>query len=81
MRDPETGDVIGHRFFSSSSTYDELDRMVTSTDSLGNVTRYFYDSRGNPVRTVDPLDNVVGTEFDIYSRRVAESRVAVLKFA
>lgn len=74
VRDPKTEDVIGHRFFSTSATYDEMDRMVTNTDNLGNVTQYFYDSRGNVVQTVDPLGNVVRTEFDIYGRRVAEIR-------
>lgn len=74
VRHPETWEVIGNRFFSTSATYDELDRMVTSTDSLGNVTQLAYDSRGNLVRSVDPLGNVVRTEFDIYNRRVAEIR-------
>jgi RHS repeat-associated protein len=75
VRDPETGDVSGHRFFSTSSTYDQLDRMVTSIDSLGNVTRYAYNSRDNLVRRIDALGNVVQTEFDIYNRRVAEKRL------
>ncbi len=64
----------GRRVFSNSFTYDELDRMVSSTDSLGNVTRYFYDSRGNQVRRIDPLGNVVTTEYDIYNRSIAEHR-------
>jgi len=73
VRHPETGDIIGERIFSRSSTYDELDRLVTGTDSLGNVTRHAYDSRGNLVRRVDPLGNVMRTEFDIFSRRVQDA--------
>lgn len=59
----------GQRVFPSSFTYDELDRVVTATDSLGNVTRYMYDSRNNQIRRVDPLGNVVTTEYDVLGRR------------
>jgi RHS repeat-associated protein len=59
------------RVFSSSSIYDELDRMISSTDSLGNITRYFYDSRGNQVKRIDPLGNVVRSDYDIFNRRIA----------
>jgi RHS repeat-associated protein len=71
VRNPVTGAVVGERIFSTASTYDELDRMVTSTDSLGNVTHYAYDSRGNQVRRVDALGNVISMEHDIFNRRVA----------
>jgi YD repeat-containing protein len=33
--------------------------------------RYFYDSRGNPVKRIDPLGNIVRTDYDILNRRVA----------
>jgi RHS repeat-associated protein len=59
------------RVFSSSSTYDELDRIISSADSLGNITRYFYDSRGNQVKRIDPLGNVVHSDYDIFNRRIA----------
>jgi RHS repeat-associated protein len=70
--DPISGDMIGERIFSSSATYDELDRMVTSTDSLGNTTQYTYDSRSNLTQTVDPLGNIRIAEYDIYGRLVKE---------
>lgn len=62
------------RAFASSATFDELDRIISSTDSLGNVIRFFYDSRGNMVRQVDPLGNVSFTEYDVYNRRTAAAR-------
>ena len=70
----ENGNEIGLRNFASSSTYDELDRITSSTDSLGNVTRFFYDSRGNVVRRADPLENELRTSFDIFNRSVTSTR-------
>jgi RHS repeat-associated protein len=64
--------VTGQRVYSGSFTYDELDRTVSSTDSLGNVTRLFQDSRDNQVRQIDPLGNMVKWNYDIFNRRVAE---------
>lgn len=74
VRDPDSGTVIGQRAFASSSTFDELDRLTESTDSLGNTTRYFYDSRGNLVAQVDALGNVTQTTYDLFNRRVATQR-------
>lgn len=74
-RDPDNlSDVLGQQIFSTSFSYDELDRKVSSTDSLGNLTQFFYDSRDNLVRRVDPLGNVVRMEYDIYDRPIAEHR-------
>lgn len=68
------GTEIGQRFFASSSTYDELDRLSSSTDSLGNTRRVFYDSRGNAVRQIDPLRNELQTAFDIFNRPITSTR-------
>ena len=38
-RDPTTGIVMSERIFSNTRTYDELDRLITSMDSLGNQSR------------------------------------------
>ena len=73
--DPTNPDAItGQRVFSSSATYDELDRMISSTDSLGNIAQSFYDSRGNPARTIDPLGNVMRMDYDIFNRLIAHHR-------
>ncbi len=74
-RDPDNvNNIIGQRAFSGSFIYDELDRMVSSTDTLGNVTEFFYDSRGNQVRSIDPLGNVTHMEYDIHNRGIEEQR-------
>lgn len=70
----DNGAVIDERHFANSSTYDELDRVVSSTDSLGNVSQLFYDSRGNVVRQVDPLLNESHAIFDIFNRPISSSR-------
>jgi len=68
IRDPINGALLGERVFAESRSYDELERLSSLTDSLGNVSTYQYDSRGSPARTVDPLGNVKRAEFDIYGR-------------
>jgi len=71
VRDPaDPAIILGQRVFSYASTYDELDRLSTQTDSLGNVSQFAYDSRDLNVRTVDPLGNVSRVAYDIHRRRV-----------
>ena len=38
---------------STSNTYDAFDRMLSSTDELGNTSTNSYDARGNKVSTTD----------------------------
>jgi YD repeat-containing protein len=70
--DPATGLSAGEEVFSTLSEYDELDRLIATTDSLGNKTSYSYDSRGNIVRQVDALGNVRRFAYDLFNRRIAE---------
>ena len=58
--------------FSALYEYDELDRRVSTTDGLGNTTRFSYDSRNSLIRQVDPLGNVKRFEYDVYGRRFKE---------
>jgi RHS repeat-associated protein len=73
VHDPITGEVTGERCFVGTATYDELDRLVGSSDSLGNRSEHVYDSRGHLVRTVDPLGNVRRAEYDLVGRMVRET--------
>lgn len=41
--------------FTTTYSYDALDRLVTKTDNVGNLVRLAYDSRGNLVLDTDPL--------------------------
>jgi len=70
--DPSTGTFLREDVFSTFHDYDELDRMVSTTDSLGNTTRFSYDSRNSLVKQVDPLGNAQRFEYDVYGRKVAE---------
>lgn len=72
--DPVTGRETGKELFSTSYDYDELDRMTTVTDSIGNITKHAYDSRNNIVRTTDSLGNVTRYEYDVYNRKEREIR-------
>lgn len=73
VRDPGSGEVLSEQVFSSTSTFDELDRLVSSVDSLGNATAFRYDSLNNLVRKTDPLGNVVELGHDQYGRLAVET--------
>lgn len=70
--DLTSGTPLGQEIFSTIYEYDELDRMISLTDSLGNITLNQYDSRNRLVRTTDPLGNVKKYDYDIYGRKVVE---------
>ena len=66
-------DPIGEdrvEIFSFIYEFDELDRKTKVTDSLGNSTLLFYDSRNRVVKTKDPLGNVIRTNYDIFGRKI-----------
>lgn len=71
VRDPATGAIVGEQFFATSAAFDQLDRRIESTDTLGNVKRYLYDSRDNLAGTIDALGNVKRIRYEIYGRRSA----------
>jgi RHS repeat-associated protein len=64
--------VLREDVFSTLHEYDELDRFSSTTDSLGNITTFFYDSRNNLVKQIDALKNVKRFDYDIFGRKVAE---------
>jgi YD repeat-containing protein len=43
------------QLFTTTDTYDALDRLLTETDNVGNLVRFAHDSRGNLVLDTDPL--------------------------
>jgi RHS repeat-associated protein len=47
----------GQGSFTTINSYDELDRVVVSTDPNGGRTRYTYDNVGNITTVTDPLNN------------------------
>ncbi|MEM9419250.1 MAG: RHS repeat-associated core domain-containing protein [Planctomycetota bacterium] len=73
--------VAGAADWSTSTTYDALGRVKTSTDRFGTVTENFYDVRGNVVetRTETTLANgtdafvVTRTAYDTNGRAIANS--------
>jgi RHS repeat-associated protein len=74
VKDPVTGAKSGERVFSRAQSFDQLDRLATATDSLGSITFYACDSRNNQVRCVDQLGNVIRNDYDIYNRRITQSK-------
>jgi RHS repeat-associated protein len=62
----------GEEIFTTLYKYDDLDRMKSVKDGLGNTTRFEYDSRDSIIRQEDPLGNITRFDYDIYGRQVAE---------
>jgi RHS repeat-associated protein len=67
VRDP-SGSVIREDVFSMFHEYDALDRKISSTDGLGNRTRYTYDSRNQIVSSTDPLGNIKRYVYDVFGQ-------------
>lgn len=56
--------------FITDSVYDGLDRLISETDSSGNVRTHAYDSRDNRVVGVDALGTETRNVFDGLNREV-----------
>ncbi|MGW3728911.1 DUF6531 domain-containing protein, partial [Streptomyces sp. NPDC000851] len=74
VRDPVSGDVLRTEIFTDHFEFDELDRLVRVTDSLGNVMTYTYDSVDRLLTITDALGNVHRMEYDVWGRLVTERR-------
>jgi YD repeat-containing protein len=61
-------------FFTTTFTYDPLDRPTSTTDNVGNSWQYFYDSRNNRARIIDARGNHIRTEYDGLNRLTLTSR-------
>ena len=70
--------------FTTTMTYDGIDRLVVVVDPVGDVEEYFYDSRDNVVRTSDGVrgaghpggpGNIVRMEYDGLDRLVRTERI------
>lgn len=72
VREKVTNSPTGEEVFTTLYTYDGLDRLISITDGLGNVTQFTYDSRDAVIGQIDPLGNVTRFDYDIYGRQVAE---------
>ncbi|PEA58358.1 hypothetical protein CON74_23560 [Bacillus thuringiensis] len=72
VQDSAIGGVQSFRCFASEQEYDELDRLITVTNSMGNTIRHQYDSLNNLVLKMDPLGNVIRYSYDFFGRRTGE---------
>jgi RHS repeat-associated protein len=54
--------------FTTAYSYDNLDRLIQTLDSSGNVTQQAYDSRHNLTRSLDAADHATRSEYDGLSR-------------
>lgn len=65
--------VIKEQHFAQANRYDELNRVVEETNSLGNKIIYTYDSRGNLLRLEGPLNTVCENAYDPFDRLVVKT--------
>ncbi len=72
--DTEKSDLgLADEVFQTDSVYDGLDRLVQQTDSSGNTQTCGFDSRDNPVVTVDALSNEVRCVYDGLNRPTTQT--------
>lgn len=69
-REVETSGLAAPEAFTTTATYDRLDRLASVVDDLGQTVHLAYDARDNVVRRVDPRGNVTFHEFDAADRNV-----------
>ncbi|MFQ5411269.1 MAG: DUF6531 domain-containing protein, partial [Phycisphaerae bacterium] len=60
--------------FVTTNIYDNLDRLITRTDNVGNTHQYGYDSRNNRTVTTDALNHETRYTYDGINRRVSTIR-------
>lgn len=61
--------------FISTNRYDNLDRLTSVSDNIGNTRTFFRDSRNNVIREIDARGNVTRRAYDGLSRLVATDYV------
>lgn len=54
------------------TVYDELSRMVTRIDPLGNETHFEYDELGRQIRQIDALGNETGRGYDLEGHLISQ---------
>ena len=52
----------------TSQSYDQLDRVVSTTDALGKVSTTVYDAGGQVLSSADPLSNITQFQYDAGGR-------------
>jgi RHS repeat-associated protein len=60
--------IVGNRFFATQKVYDELNRIVATIDTLGNETKYQYDTRGLLTKKINALNEETEGDFDVFGR-------------
>jgi len=73
-RNSNSNEIIYTAWFAETYSYDELNRLIEKTNSLGNKTQYRYDSRNNPVKQIDALGNALENRYDLFSRLMQITR-------
>lgn len=60
--------------FVTTNVYDNLDRLISRTDNVGNTHSYGYDSRNNQTVTTDALNHEIRYTYDGINRPVSTVR-------
>ena len=60
--------------FHTTSQFDQLDRLIQTTDNAGNTTRFGYDSRNDKVTSTDSRGNFTRYDYDGLNRRTGRIR-------
>jgi RHS repeat-associated protein len=83
QRDKSTDLATPQDTYVTTQDFDGIDRLIKTTDNAGDVNQYFYDSRGNRVKTLDAVrgsgqptgpGNKVTMDYDALDRLVKTDR-------
>ncbi len=69
----KTEAISGSNKITATNTYDYLDRLITSTDAMGNTTTYEYDVLGNLVKVTDPKSKSETSVYDMAGRKISQT--------
>ena len=61
--------------FTTTFSYDGLDRRIETVDNVGNTNRGRYDSRNNYTISIDALGNTIRHDFDGINRLIKTTRL------
>jgi RHS repeat-associated protein len=76
MLEAEKSDLDGHvENFTTTFGYDNLNRLVDTSDNIGNLNRSGYDSRNNRTVNIDALTNQVLQAYDGLDRLTQTTRL------
>jgi RHS repeat-associated protein len=75
VRDKNTNSIVNYRFFAETAMFDELNRIIEATNTLGNKTMFLYDSQNNLTQITDAANRKTIHYYDSFNRLVRQDKL------